>query len=367
MTLRGCIGRMPRTPPSGADSALIQTLAERGVRVTAYQLERWRTAGYLPRNPRTSLGRGRGTRAALTDEVITRAEALARSSQQGRRPLASDALLTALQEHDVVTLRSELIRHLKALASRARANIEPGAKEDCDEHAQARLDAAKRLAATAGRLPGIHNHLVDAGTEAGHDTGAVARLPKMKQPAAFAQLSMRLFATGSDDVGFDELAEAIGATFRLSRDEVEELRSSMARHEVEDMSHDRDPWARLPPVHNAKTLIFKASNTDDDALMDVATLIFETAILQLPATLGALAAIHGANIPGAMASKAALRMLSHPTWQSWGQYITHYGIIHAPSVAFTIATGLNSPQLLAQLPEYRQLLLDSLNDSFPRE
>src|SRR4051812_45062877 len=40
---------MPRGAPSRADRALIDGLAEQGVRVSPSQLERWRHAGLLPR------------------------------------------------------------------------------------------------------------------------------------------------------------------------------------------------------------------------------------------------------------------------------------------------------------------------------
>ena len=63
---------MPRSDASQADIDLLEQLARSGVRVSLSQLERWRSAGIVPRNTRKPLGRGRES----TSEVPPGARAL---------------------------------------------------------------------------------------------------------------------------------------------------------------------------------------------------------------------------------------------------------------------------------------------------
>lgn len=77
---------MPRGPVGGATAALIQALAGQGVSVSAYQIERWRTAGALPRPKRHGRGRGKGVVSEPPDEsTVQRALVLARASRRGSR------------------------------------------------------------------------------------------------------------------------------------------------------------------------------------------------------------------------------------------------------------------------------------------
>lgn len=64
---------------------MIDALARRGVQVSATQLERWRSHGWIPRNRRVSLGRGRGSTSVADPETIELAEALAIEMRQGCR------------------------------------------------------------------------------------------------------------------------------------------------------------------------------------------------------------------------------------------------------------------------------------------
>jgi hypothetical protein len=73
-----------RTPPSQADQDLIESLASKGVRVTATQLERWRSGGYLPANMREGLGRGAGSRSEVVAGATEYLEVLACLAGQGR-------------------------------------------------------------------------------------------------------------------------------------------------------------------------------------------------------------------------------------------------------------------------------------------
>ncbi|AGZ42007.1 hypothetical protein [Actinoplanes friuliensis] len=74
---------MPRSPAGAADHELILILALDGFTVSPYQLERWRTAGLLPRNQRRGLGRGRGSVSVLSPEAVECARMLERCSRTG--------------------------------------------------------------------------------------------------------------------------------------------------------------------------------------------------------------------------------------------------------------------------------------------
>ncbi|MGI5292779.1 hypothetical protein ACQEVF_57040 [Nonomuraea polychroma] len=73
---------MPRRGPSRADREVIAHLAERGLKVSPAQLERWRHAGLLPPNERR--GCGRGSTSELAPETAEMAAVLARHARQGR-------------------------------------------------------------------------------------------------------------------------------------------------------------------------------------------------------------------------------------------------------------------------------------------
>lgn len=73
-----------RTDPSAADRQLIEQLGAQGLTASPAQLERWRHAGLLPRNPRHGRGRGLGSVATAEPQAVEIAAALARHTRQGR-------------------------------------------------------------------------------------------------------------------------------------------------------------------------------------------------------------------------------------------------------------------------------------------
>ncbi|TMR22474.1 hypothetical protein ETD86_11545 [Nonomuraea turkmeniaca] len=73
---------MPRRGPSRADREVTAALAERDLRCSPAQLERWRHVGLLPTNTRR--GAGRGSASTLEPETVEIAAALARHARQGR-------------------------------------------------------------------------------------------------------------------------------------------------------------------------------------------------------------------------------------------------------------------------------------------
>lgn len=61
---------MPRGAVSRADQELIAALRALRLKVSPYQLERWRQNGLVPKNIRRSLGRGRGTTSELAPDAL---------------------------------------------------------------------------------------------------------------------------------------------------------------------------------------------------------------------------------------------------------------------------------------------------------
>lgn len=94
-TLRGSkLVYVTRSRPSDADTRLLQMVAAAGFDLSAAQLERWRAKGWIPRNRRHGLGRGNGSVAEFSPEVVPWVEALASAAGRGVRP--SDVLVKAL-------------------------------------------------------------------------------------------------------------------------------------------------------------------------------------------------------------------------------------------------------------------------------
>jgi hypothetical protein len=75
--LRSCKLRLMPREASVTDAAVLTSLESRGVRVSLYQLERWRTRGLVPRNSRRRLGRGRGTASQPADDLESSLETVA--------------------------------------------------------------------------------------------------------------------------------------------------------------------------------------------------------------------------------------------------------------------------------------------------
>lgn len=338
---------MSRTPPTGADAELIALLATRGVKVSAYQLERWRGQDLLPRNPYRSLGRGRGRAAHLTPEIIATAELLGRTSRQGRKNADLTELVKGMSAQNPAVVRAACISGLTDLADQSGAGPEAGAQD--------RLDAAARLARTQRHYGGMHNDLRALLADHGLDVDDISQLPPMERPALF-ELAVRLFSSGRDEVGLDEMAEALGTAWNWSKDEVEEMQYSLARSEIEALNRGADPWDDLPPVHDAHSLMVAVQNCADTELLLTAETVTTTSSYQMMATLGSLAGLARLTLPLAVSPEATKTMLRHPIWLTWGQYNSQAGAFSNASQALTIAVGLRTPGLIDHLVAYRDFL-----------
>ncbi|MBM9506787.1 hypothetical protein [Actinacidiphila acididurans] len=199
---------MTRSAPSGADAALIAALADLGLTVSQAQLERWRAAHYLPPHPREHLGRGRGTASHLLPQTVSRAMLLARSSRQGRAlPVAAAWACWAAEGSPggVARLRTAVTDELDRYGKRLAA----GDARD-DDSWQRRHNAAE---AAARRVPGLDQHALLRAivTTAARDPAAVVPLPRLDR--GLALVLGRLLAGGGEDVGEDELLDALCRVF----------------------------------------------------------------------------------------------------------------------------------------------------------
>ena len=151
---------MPRSQVSRADEVLIAALADGGLRVSPYQLERWRTAGLLPRNQRQSLGRGRGSVSAFDDTTLSRAKALAEFARQGRAMPGGHVIERFARGEPVseARVRAAFAGQLDRVARKFAVDVGEG-----DQGWQARYQAADGIARSAGLFN--WNDLVDALTE----------------------------------------------------------------------------------------------------------------------------------------------------------------------------------------------------------
>jgi hypothetical protein len=149
-----------RSAISGADAALIAALADRGLAVSPYQLERWRTAGLVPRNHRRSLGRGKGSTSQLDDAAVDRAAALAERARQGRAMLGCHIIerFAGGQELEEARVRAAF----RTVVDRVSRKLAVNAGND-DQGWQARYDATRRTSRNATLVS--WQGLIDAANE----------------------------------------------------------------------------------------------------------------------------------------------------------------------------------------------------------
>src|ERR1039457_1527832 len=155
---------MPRSPASRADRELIAALADRGLRVSPYQLERWRTTGLLPRNNRRGLGRGQGSVSELADTAVDLAATLATQARQGRATRGGHVIerFARGQRIDETRVRAAFRAQLDRIARKLAMDAEDG-----DRGWQARYDAANRLARSAAIVS--WENLIDAINDVSQD------------------------------------------------------------------------------------------------------------------------------------------------------------------------------------------------------
>jgi hypothetical protein len=212
---------MPRSAPSRADVALLAALAAQGMHASPYQLERWRTAGLLPRNRRRGLGRGRGSVSELDTTALVRATGLAQAARQGRalpggHVIDRFALGLPVPEARVrAAFAEQLDRLARGLAADAPAD---------DDGWQARHDAAVRVARTTRLVDG--QELLDALFDVPARTG-MDRAAERDAVRAVAHV----LADGAEVVA-EELLRALATTGALPTEELPQVLANQRKAEL---------------------------------------------------------------------------------------------------------------------------------------
>ncbi|WP_143668757.1 hypothetical protein [Streptomyces sp. b62] len=320
--------------------------------MSVYQLERWRAAGHLPRHPRRGLGRGRGTRAELLPATVERAELLARSARQGRplEALVINGLSRAMHEGSPAALRTVIIRHLHRRVAELGVDPQflPGkdvSEETWDEQAEVVLQATADHARRSQPPPEMHGFLTDLAQQRGLDVKGVARMPRWQEVRPLVAVILRVFAGGPGAVGLEEVAEAFGEGLSLPGPLVEEMKTTFAARELAQMSRGETPHVLSGHLEGAQALVAAVESADDEAVMRAAAAVMLTTQYQMLALLCSFAALQVApEMPLSLEPEGVVRMLRHPVWICWGQFISRTVATREELLAVLIAEALDPRQ-----------------------
>jgi hypothetical protein len=239
-------------------------LADEGIQVSAYQLERWRAMGVIPRNRRRGLGRGRGTLAEVSAETIDAVRFAARTMRQGRAWFWRDPLVRLAIGQDVPgdeareALLDELNRWAERLAATGGADIE---SED------ARFAAAERLASHVRHVPDLGGLLAVArGDDVPEVPAAQARLA--------ARVSAEVLASGIDSIDPEEVIRASQVWLELTDESVEDLLAELRQQQLAGATSILD-GIPAPSVADLQQLVASAPLDD---LRRAATATFHATI-----------------------------------------------------------------------------------------
>jgi hypothetical protein len=240
---------MPRGPVGGATAALIQALADQGVRVSPYQIERWRASGDLPRPIRHGRGRGRGVTSEPPDKrTVQHAMMLAKVSKRGSRrygvhPIERFAAGLPVPD-DVV--RGAIDDALAETAQMVAADV-----TDPDAGWQARHDLVARIP-YAQVMPFSWQDLLDA-VDGPPDH---AEPPRPRLRSALAGVIHAL--GGGNEVLSQDLIEYLGLFGHLPDDQLEQLRQALQEAEL----RGDDVWDRIAEDMSIHRLRQLAAATD---------------------------------------------------------------------------------------------------------
>jgi len=278
---------MPRSRPSQEDARLIE---EAGVSLP--QLERWRTAGLVPRNARHGLGRGRGTAASALPGTTELVRALGRYAQRGRP--VHEAALTIFCGHPELQLPETAVRAALTWFSR---NREKGLVSAIRRAAPGR---ESRGTTAPGADPDSYDAAVDAvfeitkklGTSRDRFLGTPITDPDVdsaRAADAFPTLAIGL-ALGLDTIGAreyaratSEMSAAIGQNRILSDQDITRLRIRL-----EDRESVGKPLSPGPAGHSAGLISRSLADVPFSLICQVRdhlTIIGEAAAIRTAVTL----------------------------------------------------------------------------------
>ena len=303
---------MPRGGVSRADAELIRALTAQGLSVSPYQLERWRTAGQLPRNRRRGLGRGKGSVSELDDQAVRQAAALARSTGQGSALMGSHVLerFMAGRPAPEERVRDAYRDRLNRLGRLIGADT-----ADDDEGWQTRYDAAQRLSRRA--------HRTDSGTL----LDALLERPERysaseKQQRQAVRAFTQVMAHG-EDAGLEEIAEALAVFGGAPGGDVESAKQALREAELAGQAAAEE-IARALSLRRYREVL---DQVPFELLRRAATVYAEAMMYQSIITMSGMwsvAAEHNGN-PETVAPRfreidrtALEQMMDDPVFLSWG-------------------------------------------------
>ncbi|MEV8100638.1 hypothetical protein [Kitasatospora sp. NPDC085879] len=257
---------------------------------------------------------------------------LARTTRQGRAPvpLVTGTLLRSVRDSSPTALREAITASLRRFAAELTScspahesnPTKPGEDAD-DSRAEALLaNAAQRAKRTAGRIPETHTVLLDLAAEQDLDFHDIPRMPEWKQPGSLMTAAFRLFAGGPEALRHDEAAEALGLALGMPEEKIDAMRHSIAAHEVEALRRGEEPWPLPATAFDAESMIAAANAASDQELLRAAQTTVHATSLQGLALLGSILGLASTeDIPLRMDPEGVRRMLQHPVWWCWGQFV----------------------------------------------
>jgi hypothetical protein len=274
---------MPRGRLGGATAALIGAVAEQGVVVSRYQIERWRASGDLPRPVRHGLGRGRGVAAEQPDEkTVQMALILAGGSRRGSRRPGTHVLerLAVGRQVPEGEVRRAFAVALDEVARMTGAHV---VGEDAGW--QARQAAAARMPVRELTPIGWQS-LVAAvdGQEMPPDP------PRRRARAAAAGIFHAI--GGGDEATSDELIDLVSIAAGLTVEQADELRVAQRDAEL----RGEDPWSIAAQSMSLQRMRHIAATATLDELQRATSAVFMIAIEQVMIVLVGILDIAGQRI-----------------------------------------------------------------------
>lgn len=341
---------MPRSSPSRADTQLIQALAELGLTVSPYQLERWRAAELLPRNRRRGLGRGKGSVSELDGETVERATTLARVAGQGRELPGTHVLDRFVQGQPVAeeAVRAAYSKRLGRLCHLIGAD----AGED-DDGWQARYGAAKRLSR--------RSHLADAGGLLDAFLGRPERHTATNREERDAVRTFTQTLAHGGDAPLEDLAGALAVFGGAPGGNLEEAREALREAELSGSSIG-DEIAQALSLNRFREVL---DQTSFDDLRAAATVYSEACFYQsliIMAGMWTLAAEANGTLetvaPGFRDIDRATveELVGDPVFQSWGSHQDPFMRNRHDCLVLGSLGLIQLPDLLKSIKGYRDRL-----------
>jgi len=343
---------MPRGRVGGSTAALITAAQAAGVKISPYQIERWRRQGALPRAIRKGLGRGQGTYTEQPDDAtVQMVILLGRQSRQGS-PRAGGHIIERFAIGQPVAedqIRAAFMTQLNGIARVTAADMHD------DAGWQARQDAAARAARNPHALArATWQELVDAvdGREPAEPPNATRRR------AALAGI-IHAVGAGDEAIG-EELAEMFAVAGVLSEEQLEHLQQ--VQREAELRGEDIwSPLTRAISVDNLRSCVRTVPVAD---LQRATSTVYMISLVQTVVTLVGLPDLAGepVDLPAPINrfnGQMIRRMQADPMWSSTiGGSITLRHRNRIRGLVLSALGLLQVPELLEQAEQYKDRLLD---------